>query len=326
MRRVLVRLPNWLGDALMARPLLLGLRASLPEAEIVAVGPPPLLDLLAGDGAWNESHAWPLAPGALEAMRRPRPDAALVLPPSFSSAWFAFRTGAVRRVGFAHEGRSPLLTRALRRPPRGDRHLSQEYLSLGSELGVAAGATLPRLPVTGAGREEALRILGDGPRTPYAVLAPGAAYGPAKRWPAERFTQTGRRMAAKGWRLFACGGGNERAACDEVADGCGAVSLAGRTSLPAMAALCAGAHAVVSNDSGMGHLAGAVGATTVVVFGSTSAAWTAPLGARVAVAQRPPVCAPCFARTCRIGYRCLEAVTVGEVIAALERAGNGGRE
>jgi len=327
MRRVLVRLPNWLGDALMARPLLLGLRASLPAARISAIGPEPILDLLAGDGAWDEAHAWPLRSGALEALREPRADAALVLTPSFSSAWFAFRTGAGRRVGFAHEGRSFLLTQAVRRGARGDRHLSREFAELGASLGIVPCAPLPALPVSDAGREAAARLLGLPPGTPYALLAPGASYGPAKRWPPARFAEAGRRMAEEGWKLFACGGVGEKESCDEVAAACGAVSLAGRTTLPVMAALCAGARAVVSNDSGMAHLAGAVGAATVAVFGSTSAAWTAPLGARVAVVQRPPVCAPCFARTCRIGYRCLQAVTVDDVLAGLgraERADEGG--
>jgi heptosyltransferase-2 len=323
MRRVLIRLPNWLGDALMARPLLLGLRASLPAANIAAVGPEPLLELLAGDGAWDEAHAWPLRPGALAALRSPRAEAALVLAPSFSSAWFAFRTGAERRVGFANEGRSFLLTRALRRGARGDRHLSREFAELGISLGIAPRSPLPALPVSDAAREEAKGLLDLPPGTPYALLAPGATFGPAKRWPSERFAEAGRRMARQGWKLFACGGAGEKEACDQVAAACGAVSLAGRTRLPVMAALCARARAVVSNDSGMAHLAGAVGAATVAVFGSTSAAWTAPLGAKVAVAQRPPVCAPCFARTCRIGYRCLEAVTVDDVFAALGRAGHG---
>jgi len=320
LRRVLVRLPNWLGDALMARPLLRALRAGLPGAAIVAVGPAPLLELLAPDRTWDEEFAWPLAPGALAALRSLRADAALVLPPSFSSAWFAWRAGAARRVGFAHEGRSPLLSRAVRRPPRGDLHLALEYLALGASLGVEDAGVPPALAVTPAARDESLRLRGGDGGAPWAVLAPGAAYGPAKRWPAERFAEVGRALAARGWRLFACGGAAERETCEQVAAGCGATVLAGSTTLPAMAALCAGAAVVVSNDSGMAHLAGAVGAPTVAVFGSTSSAWTAPLGSRVRVVQRPPVCAPCFARTCRIGYLCLSAVSAADVLVAVDRA------
>ncbi|HTM57797.1 MAG TPA: glycosyltransferase family 9 protein, partial [Candidatus Udaeobacter sp.] len=109
----------------------------------------------------------------------------------------------------------------------------------------------------------------------------------------------------------------ERAACDEVASsiGDGTRSLAGRTPLATLAALAAEAALAVSNDSGFAHLAAAVGAPTVVIFGSTSSAWTAPLGPRVRVIQRAPVCSPCFQRRCHIGYRCLEAIEVARVEA-----------
>src|SRR5207249_196174 len=110
------------------------------------------------------------------------------------------------------------------------------------------------------------------------------------------------------------------AACEQVAAGVGArgFALAGATDLATQAALCAGARLVVCNDSGLAHLAAAVGVPTLAVFGSTSSAWTAPRGPRVRILQHAPACSPCFQRTCRIGYRCLEAVEVGEVIAACD--------
>jgi heptosyltransferase II len=112
----------------------------------------------------------------------------------------------------------------------------------------------------------------------------------------------------------------ERAVCEVVAAdiGAGAVSLAGTTDLERLVELAAGAGVAVCNDSGLAHVCAAVGAPTVVVFGSTSSAWTAPLGPRVRVVQRAPVCAPCFRADCRIGYACLEAVTAREVLAACE--------
>ncbi|MFN8588114.1 MAG: lipopolysaccharide heptosyltransferase II [Candidatus Eisenbacteria bacterium] len=315
LRRLFVRLPNWLGDALMARPLLAALRRGLPQARIVACGPGPLLELLAGDGAWDAALAWPAPGERLRAAAGGAFDAALVLPPSFSSAWHAWRCGARVRTGFAEDHRGLLLTHPVRRGARGDRHQGREYLALGAAVGVDAGALdVTALPL---GEAQPPAAAGDALER-AAVLAPGAAYGPAKRWPLDRFIATGRALAGRGLRVLACGGAGEREACDALAAACGGTSLAGRTSLREQAAICSRAAVVVSNDSGMAHLAGAVGARTVAIFGSTSSAWTAPLGPHVAVVQRAPVCSPCFRRTCAIGYACLEAVAVTDVLRAVD--------
>ena len=312
-------MPNWLGDALLARPLLHALRRAHPRAELRAVGPASLLGLLSADPVCDAWDAWP-APrerGALAArLRAWRPDLALVLPPSFSSAVFAWHTGARVRIGYAHEGRSLLLTRALPRPARGERHLSDEYLELGRVAG-AAPREAPALPVREAAREEARALLQarGAAGAPLAILGPGAIYGPAKRWSAERFAALARSLAREGWRVLVCGAASDRPVCADVAAraGEGVPSLAGETGIELQAALCASASLAVCNDSGLAHLAAAVGAPTVAIFGSTSSAWTAPLGARVRVVQRAPVCSPCFQRTCAIGYRCLDAISVADV-------------
>jgi heptosyltransferase II len=328
--RVLIRLPNWLGDVLLARPLLHRLRAALPGAVLTAVAPAPLLDLLAADGVVDAAQPWPRdragRAAALAAVRAARPDAALVLPPSFSSAWLAWRSGAAERVGYAHEGRDVLLTRALRRPARGERHLSDEYLELGRAAFGAAAVTagdVPSLRLTATARDAgaALRERLDVAPRAYAVLAPAAIYGPAKRWPAERFAALGRRLAARGAAVLVCGTREEAAVCEAVAReaGAGARSLAGTTTLPELAGLCADARLAVCNDSGLAHLAAALGVPTVAVFGSTSSAWTAPRGAAVRIVQRPPVCSPCFRRDCRIGTVCLTRLDEARVWNECER-------
>ena len=324
--RVLVRLPNWLGDALMARPALHALRRAHPAAEIRAVGPGALLDLLAGDGVFDRGEAWSTVAaeraGVVRALRAWRPTAALVLPPSFSSAWLAWRSGAATRVGFAGEARSPLLTAALPRPARGELHLSREYLLLAARLGGAPVAVPPLAPpASGRGAAAALRARVAPAGARLALLAPGALYGPAKRWAPERFAGVARALAERGFVVAVCGTAAERETCAAVAAAAHAVSLAGETDLATQAALCAGSALALCNDSGLAHLAAALGVPTVAVFGSTSSAWSAPLGARVRVVQRAPVCAPCFRRTCRIGYRCLEAVGERAVLrACLEAA------
>jgi lipopolysaccharide heptosyltransferase II len=322
-RRVLVRLPNWLGDALLARPLLHGLRGALPQAEVHAVAPAALLALLEPEHTFDRGHPWPgsgRARAALAAeLRTWEPELALVLPPSFSSAWFAWRAGARERVGYGSDLRSALLTRALPRPERGELHLSREYLSLGASAGVAEPA-LPVLLATAPATAAAAALIEPGART--ALLGPGAIYGPAKRWPRERFAALGRRLAAAGMSVRVCGSERERGDCEWVAEAIGAeaASLAGRTDLATQLALCAAAALAVCNDSGLAHLAAAAGTPTVVIFGSTSSAWTAPLGPRVRVVQRAPLCSPCFQRTCRIGYRCLTMVAVDEVERACAQA------
>lgn len=342
--RVLVRLPNWLGDALMARPLLHGVRRALPESEIRAVGPAPLVALLEGERTFDAGHAFPARPSGggprpkdtvadlVAELRAWRPDAALVLPFSFSSAWFARATGAPVRIGYAHELRSPLLTRALRRPARGERHLSREYRALGEALGAHLGSEagtmdgpLPLLVPGAAAAAAAMALLGRAApgAVRIAVMAPRSAYGPAREWPAERFATLARRLVARGLTVLVCGTGAERETCDRVAReaGPGVVPVAGETDLPALSALVQRAEVAVCNDSGLAHLAGAVGTPTLTLYGSTSSAWTAALGPRVRVLQHPPVCSPCFRRTCRIGYVCLTRIEVDEVDEACREVG-----
>lgn len=328
MNRLLVRLPNWLGDALLARPALHAARRARPALEVRAVGPGALLGLLEADGLFDGAHPWPGDRPGRAALARElrawRPDAALVLPPSFSSAWFAWRTGAPARAGFRHDLRGPLLRPGLRRAPRGDVHLAREYAALAAALGLGDGDPPPapplRLPAAALAGADALLGGLDAAGAALALLGPGARYGPAKRWPAERFAAVGRALADRGYRVLVCGTAAERDTCAAVAAGAGAVSVAGETSLAAQAGLCARARIAVCNDSGLAHLAAAAGAHTVAVFGSTSSAWTAPLGPRVRVVQRPPVCSPCFRRTCAIGVACLDRVAVADVLRACEEA------
>jgi len=314
-RRVLIRLPNWLGDLLMSRPLLHALRAACPSAHLTAVGVDASA-LLERERLWDQWARWPAAD---DRPARERWDTALVLPPSFSSVWNLPR-GIPTRVGFAGEWRAWLLTHAVKRPARGALHLSEEYLRLGEPLGIAP-VTLPTLAPLAAeiASVGALRGRLGIPERPYAILAPGAVYGPAKRWPAERFVELGRRLAARSLAVLVCGAASDRAVADPIAAAIGpqAHALAGVTSIGEQLALCAAARVTITNDSGVAHVAAASGGTTVVLFGSTSSAWTAPLGPRVTVVQHAPVCAPCFQRTCRIGYRCLTAIEVDEVERAV---------
>ncbi|MGH7741761.1 MAG: glycosyltransferase family 9 protein, partial [Candidatus Eiseniibacteriota bacterium] len=180
-------------------------------------------------------------------------------------------------------------------------------------------------PVGPAAREHArqlLRELGlEG--KPLAVLGPGAIYGPAKRWEGARFAELGRRLAARGFAVAVCGTQAERETCAAVASHIAsrapsgtAANLAGVTTLETLSGVCVLASLAVCNDSGLAHLSAAVGTFTVAIFGSTSSAWTAPIGERVRIVQHAPVCSPCFQRSCSIGTPCLDAISVEQVEAA----------
>jgi len=331
--RVCFRAPNWLGDAVMALPALADLRRSLPdvEVEVVAVpvaravvshlaDPPPVVELPA-----RETRGRLLLAGA-SALRRRRYAAGTILPPSFSSALLFALGGIPHRVGFTGEGRGILLHEAVAREERGHRHLAEEYRDLVARTVRRLGreprrADDPvRLVAPGGAHASLDRVVGDVPR-PWIVLAPGAVYGPTKRWPAERYGALADALVARhGGTVFLTGAAGDRDAC--AATGAAAtaptVDLAGKTGLPELVALLGRADLVVSNDSGAMHLAGATGAPLVAIFGSTNPAWTSPIGDRVTIVRRPVPCAPCYARTCAIGIVCLTGIEVDEAQAAAD--------
>ena len=313
-----MRLPNWLGDCIMARPLLHAVRAGWPGARVLGVGPEgpcaPLVDERVVDEFLPWSRAGAVRAESTRRARAWRPDLALVLPASFSSAWLAWASGARDRVGYRGEWRDALLTLSLARAPRGERHLADEFLDLGALNGLAE-VPVPKLAPGASGAEAAARVLagaGVGPGERYALLGPRSAFGPAREWFADRFIAAGRELRARGLRVLVCGTAAERESCAAVAAGvgAGAASIAGETTLPALVAVAAGARLALCNDSGLAHVAAATGTPTIQIYGSAASGWTAARGPHVRVLHRAPVCSPCWRRRCVIGTRCLDAVRV----------------
>jgi heptosyltransferase-2 len=335
--RLGIRLPNWLGDALLARRALQSLIAAHGAAEVSLAAPPPLSALLAADlgpVTWIPTGHGAAAALALgRAWRRLGVQRAVLLPPSLSSRLAGLASGAAERVGLAarptppHESQASLwLTCAVPRGPRGERHLEDEYLDLAAAGG---GAPAPRRPLAlPPGAAEAARALLAGlPEGPYLAVAPGARYGPAKRWPPERFGAAARLVARRlgASAVVTVGEASDREACARVAAALGtpARDLSGRTDLAALAGVLAGAAGLLSNDSGAAHLGAALGRPTTVVFGSTDPRWTAPRGPAVAVLWHRLRCAPCFRRSCPWvdGYACLSVVDVPEVVESFATPG-----
>jgi heptosyltransferase-2 len=261
------------------------------------------------------------------ALRSTACDLVVVFPPSFSSAvppWFA---GVRARIGFSADGRAALLTHPLPVPSR-EVHLARSYRELAAQSLRGAGvevhddATPPRLHVSDAERASARRRVDVLAREGYAVVVPGAAFGPAKSWPAERYRALCE-MLVRETHVVLVGSGKDRAVCETVAAGISGVhSVAGETSLGELFAIMEGAHVVVANDSGAPHAAAALDVPCVVLFGSTSPAWTAPVGRSVRVLQHKVHCNPCYGRTCPTQLECFHGIAVDSVFgAAMEAIG-----
>jgi heptosyltransferase-2 len=320
---LIVRLPNWLGDTVMAVPTLRSLRAGLPGTAIGLAG--PWAPLLAGQGLGDVLISYPRSLGgrikAADSVRALRPEVALLLPNSLEAALSACYWGARRRIGFARGGRTPLLTDRVA-PPSPRPHQIDEYLLLLAPLGVPPVTREPALaaPKEASESREAVRTLlreaGVGDGRPRVGLHLGAAFGPSKLWPAERMTEFCRLLADRGGWPVLLGTPDDLAAAEAVRRLAPVPSLVGRDSPALMPAVLAELDAVVCSDTGVGHLAAALGTPVVSLFGPTDPRLTAPRG-RAAVVSQPTPCAPCFYRVCPIDHPCLRGVTADNVEARL---------
>lgn len=320
--RVLVRAPNWLGDAVMCGPFL---------KELLARGRP--VDVLARPGVAGLFEGFP----GLSEVLVLRPDeslrsaarrlagrgyvAAYALPPSFSAAALHFLARIPERVGHATDFRSFLLTRAVRPDERF--HYTRRYLQLLGDPGREPGPGDFYVPTADAAAVDAW-IAGrgiDARRT--LILAPGSR-ARARRWDPERFAAVADRAGVEWSAVLLLGAAEDRPAADAVARAARRplVNLSGETPVPLAAALLRRAAALVTNESGLMHLGWAVGTPTVVVAGPSDPQATSPFGPRVRVIQRREIpCVPCVRNECRRRGEetnlCLKAVTPEEVLEAL---------
>jgi heptosyltransferase-2 len=319
--RIVVRAPNWLGDLMMATGVLRAILERWPAAAV---------DLVVRAG--HESLPLPrrgrviqFDPGATSAgafgssLRGAGYDRCYVLPPSFSSAWMAWRAGIPERIGYRGHFRGPLLRPALsHRAPARSVHLTREYLDL-VDPALETDCYPPRLDLPGGWAAQQLaRICRELPER-FVAIAPGAVYGPAKAWPAERYRELARRLRDRtGASVIVLGTGAEHGLAEQVRNAeAGILNWCGTTDLPALVAVLSRAALLVGNDSGTMHVMAALRRPQVAIFGSTSPVWTGPINERSAVVSLGLPCAPCFARTCRLGHTdCLKKITVDAVLDA----------
>lgn len=329
--RILVRCPNWIGDTVMATPALRALRRGYPEAEVVLLGPWAASLLEAeevADRAVPFPRRWRERVRQLRTLRREGVDLALLFPNSFSSALEAWLAGARLRVGYAAEGRSPLLTHSLPRP-RGAVHQVEAYLRLLEPLGFAIRERTPALAVSPEREAEADRLLAERgvvAGEPLVGFQLGSAFGPSKCWPTERCAELADRLLADGVPVLFLGSSRERPLYEAIRREMAKtpLSLVGEDHPALLPALCSRLAVLVAGDTGPTQVAAARGVPVVALFGPTDPQLTAPRGAHHAVLWKAPPCAPCFARHCPIDHRCMRAITVEEVYRAVrERLGRG---
>jgi len=315
----------------MATPGLRALRAGWPGAHIAVHARPALAPLLQG-APWVD-ELLPLrcagrGPAALVreglALRSRRFDLGLCLPDSFSSALLMRCAGVGRVVGYATQGRRLLLDQAVA-PPAGLVPRERHVLELVAAAGCPARGTHLELFVTDAEEAAARRALagaGVGADEPLALLAPGASYGPAKRWPVERFAAVGDALAAAGARVALVGAPGEAPLAGAVAAAMRAPAavLAGRLDLGALKAVVRRARVLVCNDAGARHVAVAFGVPVVVLFGPTSLAKTSWNLERARAFAADVDCRPCYRRSCPIDHRCMTRLGAEPVAAAAVEA------
>lgn len=328
--KVLVVAPAWVGDLVMADTLIQLLAQQNPAADIHVVAPPatePLARRLRG-----VSRSWllPVGHGELALGRRRALGRALrgegfaramVLPNTWKSALVAAWARIPQRTGWHGEARFGLLNDRRRLDAAAYPLMIERFMA----LALPPGAAIPRpyptpaLQVDGDNQARLRRELGLGGAGPALALCPGAEFGPAKRWPAVHYAAVARHAARQGRPVWLLGSPAERDVCEGIRElAPQALNLAGKTRLLDAVDLLAAADTVVCNDSGLMHVAGAVGTRVVALFGSTSAQFTPPLGRRARVEHLGLPCSPCFRRSCPLGHqRCLRDLEPARIIEAL---------
>jgi heptosyltransferase-2 len=330
MSRLLIVAPNWIGDALLAQPLFARLHAARPGLALHAVAPSWTAPVLARMPEIEEVIETPLVHGRLQlgarlrlagVLRAGRYDEAIVLPNSWKSALPPFLAGIPRRIGFVGEARYGLLNVRYRLDEAAVPLMAERYAQLAAAPGDAPPRPFapPRLEVDEANLAIAIARFGLDRARPVAAFCPGAEYGPAKRWPARHFAALARALAARGRRVWLIGSPGDRAIGDEIAKlaNGAAINLCGRTDLAAAIDLLSIAEVVVSNDSGLMHVAAALGRPLVALYGSSSPAHTPPL-APARLVSLGIECSPCFQRECPLGhFKCMNDLLPERVLAEI---------
>lgn len=325
-KRILVVGPSWIGDMVMAQSLFMALQAREP-CEIDVLAPSWSRPLLARMPQVREAIDLPFAHGELDLMGRYRLGRrlhgqgygqAIVLPNSFKSALPPLIAGIPWRTGWRGEMRGLLLNDCRVLEPERLPLMVQRFVALAGPAGAPLPDPVPRplLETEPGAARAALQALEIEPPEKVMVLCPGAEFGDAKRWPTGHYAALAGRMLEQGWQVWLLGSANDAQLSREIVQALPAGlegrcrDLAGRTTLAQAIDLLSLADAVVSNDSGLMHVAAALQRPLIALYGSTTASFTPPLADRVKLLSHEIECRPCFQRECPLGHkRCLTEIT-----------------
>jgi heptosyltransferase-2 len=327
MYRILVIAPSWIGDAMLTQPMLARLKQHYPDGDIDIFASPWTEALYRHMAEVNEVIVNPFAHGALRLGERMRIgkqlrardyDQAIILPNSFKSALVPFFARIPVRTGYRAELRGMLLTDTRALNKRELPLMVERYAQLAEQAGFPPNRPVPppRLPVTDQQKQRPLLRLNLSLKKPAAILCPGAEYGPSKRWLPPYFAEIAQRLQALGYNVWLIGSSRDYEVAQKIValGNPEARNLCGETDLNDAIALLASAALVVSNDSGLMHLAAALNRPMVALFGSSSPRFTPPLSANARVMQLDLRCIPCFKRVCPLGhFDCMTKLTPDRV-------------
>ena len=327
--KILIRGTNWIGDAIMTLPAVASVRAAYPKSRISILAKPPVSEIYRLFSKVDEiipyekKYDTPLGVFQLAWRLRTRKfDAAILLQNAIEAAIIAFAAGIGVRSGFNTDGRGFLLTHPVRRTNDILKvHQIDYYLEMVKALG---GADVERAmhletyisPVIA--RDVRAKYL-SAENDAIIGIAPGAAYGPAKRWLPERFAQAGDELGRLlNARVVVFGGKDDRETAEEVRRFAETdmMNLAGITTLQETVYLLSQCRLVISNDSGLMHVAAALNVPTVAVFGSTNPHTTSPAGEKTAIVRKEVSCSPCLKKVCPTDFRCMMNIAVEDVVNA----------
>ncbi len=329
--KILVVGPAWVGDMIMAQSLFVTLAREFPDAIIDVLAPAWSRPLLARMPEVRKAIDMPLGHGAVglgvrrrlgRSLRAEGYDRAVIIPRSFKAALVPWFANIPCRTGYRGEMRYGLINdmRALDKDVLTQTVQRFVALSLPADAAQPPEIPFPKLTVDAGNKARLTAELGLATDRRVIALMPGAEYGPAKQWPVDYFAELARRLCARGDAVWVLGSGKEHALGERVREvaGEGVANLCGSTQLVDTVDLLALADTAISNDSGLMHVAAAVGTRVVGIYGSSTPAYTPPLSDKAETIYLGLSCSPCFQRTCPLGHtNCLKQISVEQVLSAI---------